>query len=144
MHQVWPSLFLSSLTYIEKCPMQATGETSNRSGHSNYRCQGAFSPFFLSPIFNLFHQFVEFPGGAEGHKHAEWEAGKVFLRDLHGDESQDKEQGALCGAQHGPSKVSLPNCCYYICSARSYSNFQLSSKCLVKILSDILFLAVEC
>ena len=45
----------------ERCPMQATGETANRSGHSNHRCQGGF-PFALLISFSLafFHPSSNF------------------------------------------------------------------------------------
>ena len=47
----------------ERCPMQATGETANRSGHSNHRCQGGF-PFALLISFSLafFHPSSNFQG----------------------------------------------------------------------------------
>ena len=96
--------------------------------------------------FCYFSSF-QFSGGAEGHKHAEWKAGAIFLWDLHRDEGQDKEQGALCGAQHGPSKVSLP---YIVVTTYIFAvlfptvTFNLSSKCSVKLFSDIPLLAVEC
>ena len=109
-----PSVFLPSwgLSYflcvkhlqwfanVEEGLMQAIREAATWSGYSYHRCKGVF---FLHFFFLL--SYFQFWGGAKGHQHAERKTGEVVLRDLHGHEGQDTEQGALCRAQHGPAKV---------------------------------------
>ena len=108
-----PSVFLPSwgLSYflcvkhskwfanVEEGLMQAIREAATWSGYSYHRCKGVFFSFF----FLL--SYFQFWGGAKGHQHAERKTGEIILRDLHGHEGQDTEQGALCRAQHGPAKV---------------------------------------